>query len=130
MRTRAKINKVSDLVRDPDMRIVFQKEHHTDFMKLISIGEEYSINPTTLSRHLVLIFIRKMNNATDKQAKDRIITEIMQSIHGLSQIDIFQKKDEWENIEIPRQPAALIRKAKPKPGTRKPKPKKKGGAKK
>jgi len=130
MRARKKITKVSDLVRDPDMRIVFQKEHHPDFLKLLSIGEEYSINPTTLSRHLILIFIRKMNNATDKQSKDRIITEIMQSIHGLLQVDIFQKPEQWENIEIEKEKAAPIRKPAAKPKAKKPATKKKGGARK
>lgn len=114
MRSRKKIVSVSDMVKDPDMRIVFQKEHHREFLELLSIGEKYSMNPTTLSRHLILIFVRKINAAQEAPEKNKIMTEIMQSVHGMTQINIFDKPVTLENSAI-----VLRKPAKPKP---KPKP--------
>lgn len=91
MRKRAEIKKVSDIKKDPDFRLVFQKENYQDYLNFLSIGNQYAINPTTLARHLVLIFTRKVSNAVNKQMKDILLTEVMQSMHGLMQISIFEK---------------------------------------
>jgi hypothetical protein len=91
MRKRAEVKKVSDIKKDPDLRIVFPKENYQEFINFLSIGNKYAINPTTLARHLVLIFARKVISANEPHIISGIMTEIMQSIHGLHQINIFDK---------------------------------------
>lgn len=91
MRKRAEVKKVSDIKKDPDLRIVFPKENYQEFLNFLSIGNKYAINPTTLARHLVLIFARKVISANEPHIISGIMTEIMQSIHGLHQINLFDK---------------------------------------
>lgn len=92
MRKRVEIKNVKDIKKDPDFRIVFQKENYQEYMNFLSIGNQYAINPTTLARHLILIFTRKVMNAENKQLKDVLLTEVMQSMHGLMQISMFEKQ--------------------------------------
>lgn len=92
MRKRIEIKSVKDIKKDPDFRVVFQKENWQDYLNFLAIGNQYAINPTTLARHLILIFTRKVTNAENKQLKDVLITEVMQSLHGLIQINMFEKQ--------------------------------------
>ncbi len=96
MRNRKKIDKVSDFKKDPDMRIVFTKDHHPEFLQILNIGENYKINPTTLSRNVLMIWNRRFQNAVDKESKDKMILEVIQSIHGVQQLDLLAKGAKWE----------------------------------
>ncbi len=100
MRNRIKIERVSDIKKDPDMRMVFTKEHYPEFLQILGIGEDYKLNPTTLSRNVLLIWNRKFQGAADKETKDKMILEIIQSIHGVHQMDLLAKGEQWENISV------------------------------
>lgn len=88
MRTRKSFVTIDDIKNDPDMRIIFQKPHYGDFLNLVTIATERNFNPTQFSRNLILIWVRKfMKSEVNRQ--NEMILEIMQSMHGLFQEDLF-----------------------------------------
>jgi len=96
MRIRKEFKTVADIKDDPEVRIAFGPNTYQDFLNLISISKTHSFNPAQLSRNILLIWIRKFYKA-DKKQMDAMILEIFQSIHGVNQLDAFEK---WDNIEM------------------------------
>ncbi len=100
-RPRKELKTVADIKADPDFRIVFGPATYKSFLDILAVGKEFHFNPAALSRNIILIWIRRFINCNDKQLKDKMITEVLQSMHGMNQVDLFEK---WENIEAEAKP--------------------------
>lgn len=120
MRPRKKIENLSDIKEDPDVRIVFGQSLYKEFLSLLKISKEFNFNITNMARHILLIFVYKME-CSEKEERTKMILQIIQSMHGMAQTSILDKAEAWENITVAPPPA----------GGKKtqPKKKKKGNAK-
>ncbi len=109
MRPRKKIESVSDIVEDPAIRVVFPPDHHQDFIDFSNIADTYKLNLTVFARHVWMAWKRKFLSVADPQFKNKMISEVVQSMHGIEQLDVFKKNEEWENIEVPKQNRGIIK---------------------
>jgi len=103
MRPRTKIKSVSEIVNNPAIRIEFTPETHQDFLDIGNIADTYNLNLTVFCRHVWIVWKRKFMEVDDKTFKDKMITEVIQSMHGIGQTDIFSKYETFENIGGPKQ---------------------------
>lgn len=101
-RLRIPIKSLADIKNDPDFRITFPPDHHQDFLDLVAISDSIKVPLIPFGRHVLLVFKRKFMALKDanKEEAGRMITEVIQSMHGLHQINLFEKGDQWENIAV------------------------------
>lgn len=103
MRPRNKIESISDIVKNPAIRVEFPPEHHQDFIDIGAVADTYNINMTNFARNIWLVWMRKFKTVADINFKNKMISEVIQSMHGIDQIDIFSKYETWENISGAKQ---------------------------
>lgn len=99
MKTRKEIKSVSDIKKNPEIRTEFKKEHHQDFVDFSKIADTYKIPVFEIAKHILITWTKKFKGAPDNAAKMVMLSEVVQSIHGVNQIEMFTDPMQWGNID-------------------------------
>ncbi len=107
MRTRKLFKSVAEIKKNPDIRIVFAKPFWADFIATQKLADDLEANVGQVARQIVVNLARRYAKA-DKAGKEAMALDIIQGLHGVVQLQLFDKK------KIKPRPAAHLRKVKNK----------------
>lgn len=87
MKHRKPIEKITQIKDDPDIRIVFPPGNYGDYFGIYKLSKKHHLNIAVMARHVQILWWKKFMDGDDK-LKETMLTQVLQSMHGVEQLSI------------------------------------------